>query len=206
MNTKLLVLLVSIIILAALAGCVQQEATNGGEGLVLEKHVLFIIAQENFRDEELTEPKQALEAAGAKVTVASISTDEARGMLGMRIKPDIAVRDVNTAEYDMLVVVGGSGSPKLAEYPEVLNVIKRFDEQGKPIAAICLAPYVLAKAGVLGDKRVTVYPADFALAELRRANATYVEEAVVVDGRLITADGPQSAKRFGEEIVKLLSE
>jgi len=173
--------------------------------LVLDKHALFIIAQENFRDEELAEPKQALEAAGARVTVASISTDEARGMLGMRITPDLAVRVVNIAEYDVLIVIGGSGSPRLADYPEVINVVKRFHEQGKPIAAICLAPYVLAKAGVLNGKRVTVYPADFALVELRRAGANYIKQPVVIDDKLVTADGPQSAKRFGEEIVKLLS-
>jgi protease I len=62
----------------------------------------------------------------------------------------------------------------------------------------------LAKAGILKGKRVTVYPADFALAEIRRANATYVDEPVVVDGNLITAVGPEAAKEFGEQIVKML--
>jgi protease I len=167
------------------------------------KKILFIIAQQNFRDEELKIPKQILEEK-AKVTTASITTQEARGMLGLKVKPEISVRDSNPNDFDLLVVVGGSGSPKLADYPEVLNLIKKFYEQKKPIAAICLAPYVLAKAGILRGKKVTCYPADFALSELRRTGATYISKPVVVDGDLVTAVGPEAAKEFGEQIVKML--
>lgn len=170
------------------------------------KKALFIINQTNFRDEELTEPKKILENQGAVVKVASITTEEARGMLGLRVTPDVAVRNANPADYDVLVVVGGSGSPQLADYPEVLSLIKRFNEHEKPIASICLGPYVLARAGVLDGKRVTVSPEDFALTELTRAGAEYVEENVVVDGKIITAPGPEAAKQFGEQIVKVLSQ
>lgn len=169
------------------------------------KKILFIIAQENFRDEELTIPRQLLESEGASITVASIKTIEARGMLGLRVTPDISVSDANPNDYDVLIVVGGSGSPKLADQPEVLNIIRRFDESGKPIAAICLAPYVLARAGVLRGKSVTVFPADFAIAELARAGANYVKTSVAVDGKLVTADGPQSARQFAEKIIEVLS-
>jgi len=169
------------------------------------KKILFIIAQQNFSDEELTTPKQILDKEGAKTTVASITKDEARGMLGLRVIPDIAINNVNPNDFDALLIVGGTGTPKLAEYPEVLNIIKRFDEQGKLIAAICVAPYVLARANIIKGKQVTAYPADFVLTEIRRVGATYIKNPVVVDGRLITADGPNSAKEFGESIVKVLS-
>lgn len=169
------------------------------------KKILFIIAKQNFRDEELTTPKQILDREGAKTTVASISTDEAMGMLGLRIIPDITISDVNPNDFDALVIVGGTGSPKLAEYPEVLNIIKRFYEQGKLIAAICVAPYILARANIIKGKEVTAYPADFVLAEIRRSGATYIKKPVVVDGKLVTADGPNSAKEFGECIIKVLS-
>jgi len=169
------------------------------------KKLLFIIAQLNFRDEELEIPKKVLENEGARVLVASITKEEAIGMLGLKVKPDLAVKDANSEEFDALVIVGGSGSPRLADYPEVLNIVKRFEEKGKPIAAICLAPYVLAKAGVLKGKKVTCFPADFALAELRRAGANYVKEDVVVDGNLITAKGPEVAESFAKEIVKVLT-
>jgi len=169
------------------------------------KRILFIIAQQNFRDEELTIPKQILDKEGAKTTVASITKEEARGMLGLRVIPDVATSDINPNDFDALVIVGGTGSPKLAEYPEVLNIIKRFDEQGKLIAAICVAPFILARADIIKGKEVTAYPADFVVAEMRRVGATYIKKPVVVDGKLITADGPNSAKEFGESIVKVLS-
>lgn len=169
------------------------------------KKVLFIIAQLNFRDEELEIPKKILEDEGAKVLVASITTKEATGMLGLRVKPDLAVREANPERFDALIIVGGSGSPRLADYPEVLSIIRRFEEKGKPIAAICLAPYVLAKAGIVKEKRVACFPADFAIAELRRSGAKYVEEDVVVEKNLITAKGPEVAEKFAREIVKLLT-
>lgn len=169
------------------------------------KKILFIIAQQNFRDEELTTPKQILDKEGAKTKVASITTDEARGMLGLIVKPDIAVRDINPNNFDVLVIVGGSGSSKLADYPEVLATIRRFNDQKKPIAAICIAPYVLSRAGILNGINVTAYAEDFVLAELRRGGANYTEKQVVVDGRIITASGPQAAKEFGEQIVNVLS-
>jgi protease I len=173
--------------------------------VVLGKKILYIIAQQNFRDEEYKTPKEILEGKGAQITTASITTNEARGMLGLRVKPDIAVRDANPNNFDALIIAGGSGSPKLADYPEVLNIVRRFNEQNKLIAAICVAPYILAKAGIINGVNVTTYPADFVLVELRRAGAVYIRRSVVVDGKIITADGPQSAREFGEKIVEILS-
>jgi protease I len=173
--------------------------------LIKNKRVLYIIAQQNFRDEEYFVPKEILEKEGAKITTASITREEARGMLGKRVKPDISVKEVNPSNFDMLVIAGGSGSPKLAEYPEVSSVIRRFKEQNKPIASICLAGYVLARAGILKGKTATVYPADFAIAEYKRNGVNYSREHVVVDGNIITADGPDVVREFGEEIVKVLS-
>lgn len=169
------------------------------------KKVLYIIAQQNFRDEELKIPKKILEENGIKVTVGSITKEEARGMLGMRYKPEIAVREANPNDYQALIIAGGTGSPKLADYPEVLNLVKRFFEQKKLIAAICVAPYVLTRAGILKGKKATAFPADFVLAEFRREGVNYTEEHVVRDGNIITADGPEAAEDFGKEIVNVLT-
>jgi len=169
------------------------------------KNVLYIIAQRNFRDEELEVPEKILKNEGAKVVIASITTDEAVGMLGMRVKPDITVRTAAVDRFDAVVIAGGSGSPKLADYPEVLSVVRRFFERGKIVAAICLAPFVLAKAGILKGVTVTVSRADFAISEFGRAGAVYSDKHIVVDGKIITADGPAAAKEFGEEIVKALA-
>lgn len=169
------------------------------------KKALYIIAQQNFRDEELKIPKKILEEKGIKVTVASITREEARGMLGMKVKPEITVREANPNEYDALIIAGGTGSPKLADYPEVLNLVRKFFEQKKLIAAICVAPYVLTKAGILKGKKATAFPADFVLAEFRRAGVEYLEESVVRDENIITASGPEAAEEFGKEIAKVLT-
>jgi protease I len=126
-------------------------------------------------------------------------------MFGMRVMPNIAIRHANPNDYDALVIAGGSGSPKLVDYPEVLDIVRRFKEKGKLIAAICLGSYILAKAGILKGIKVTIWPADFALAELRRAGAIYQKSKLVVDGKIITAECPDVAKEFGEKIVEMLS-
>ena len=165
---------------------------------------LFLIAQENFRDEELQKPKKILEDGGVEVRVASVEKGEARGMFGLRVMPDLTVREANPNDYDALVIVGGSGSPKLADYPEVLDLVRRFNQQEKLIGAICLGPYILARAGILEGRKVTLFPSDFALAEVRRNGGEYLEEDVVVDGNLVTANGPQSAEKFGKKLLEKL--
>ncbi|MEM7825622.1 MAG: DJ-1/PfpI family protein [Candidatus Aenigmatarchaeota archaeon] len=169
------------------------------------KKVLYIIAQQNFRDEELRIPKKILEESGIKVTVASITKEEAKGMLGMKVKPEITVREANPNNYDALIIAGGTGSPRLADYPEVIDIIRRFFEQKKLIAAICVAPYVLTKAGILKGKKATAFPSDFVLAEFRRAGVSYSEEKLVRDEKIITASGPEAAEDFGREIAKVLT-
>jgi len=165
---------------------------------------LYVIAQQNFHDKEFKIPKEIFEAEGFKVMVASITTDQAVGTFGLRIKPDIAIIDVNPNDFDALVIAGGIGAPKLADYPEVLNLIRVFAAQNKPVAAICIAGYILCKAGILKGRRATVYPADFALTEFRREGVIYSDEEVVVDGKIVTANGPTAARTFAEQIVKLL--
>jgi protease I len=169
------------------------------------KKILYVIAQRNFRDEEFSTPKQMFEKEGAKVTVASETIEEARGMLGLKVKPDISIEEANPNNFDALVIAGGTGSPKLADLPEVLSLVKRFNSQKKVVAAICMAPYILARAGILKEKTVTTFPEDFILTELKRVGAVYDNKSVVVDENIITADGPHSAKEFGEQIVKVLS-
>ena len=164
--------------------------------------ILLLISQRNFNDTEFSVTKKTLEQQGVQVTVSSITTDDATGMEGMKVSPEKALREANPNEYDGMVIIGGSGSPKLLDYPEVFEKIRRFDEQGKVIAAICLAPMILAKAGILKGVMSTVFPVDFAIGALKREGATYSQEHVVEDDNIITADGPDSAKEFASKILK----
>ena len=168
--------------------------------------VLYVIAPERFRDEELLEPKRVLEQHGATVTVASTRSGTAVGMLGAKVIVDCTIQQVDAASYDALALAGGAGSPAHLWDSEPLRAIVRsFHAAAKPVGAICLSPPVLARAGILAGKRATTFPADRALVELKRGGATYVEEPVVLDGTIVTASGPEAAAAFGETLARLLT-
>ena len=202
MRLKLAIVLVILILLV---GCSKQEVVEQeqqplqGEVEELPK-VLFIIAQEGFRDEELLRPKRILENAGIDVEVASITTDLARGVLGAEVVPDLSTKDANADDYEYIIVVGGPGSPTLLDYLEVLDLVSN----AKNTAAICLGPMVLAKAGVLEGKRATVFKSDDSLAALEEGGAEFVDQSIVVDGSLVTANGPEAADQFGQKLVEMI--
>lgn len=137
------------------------------------------------------------------MTVASVTTETCIGMFGARIEPDCSVDDAEAKSYDAVVVVGGAGTQVLKQYPQVLQILRDAKEQDKILAAICLGPIVLAKAGVLKGKKSTVFSSG--VAEVEEGGAQYVPKPVVIDGNLITTDGPNSATRFGNAIVRALS-
>ncbi|MDI6639996.1 MAG: DJ-1/PfpI family protein [Methanocellales archaeon] len=167
------------------------------------RKILMIIAPRNFRDEELLEPKEIFKNAGFEVVVTSVTASICIGMFGARAKPDRVIDELNAGEFDAVVVVGGAGTPVLKQYAKVLQILREANEQNKVLAAICLGPIVLAKAGVLEGKKATVFSSG--ASEIKSGGARYVPESVVIDGNLITADGPQSAKRFGKAIVSALA-
>ncbi len=165
---------------------------------------LFIIAQNNFRDEELQKPLAMLKDAGHKCTIASIEKGGCKGMLGLEIDTDIAVRDASADDYDVFIVVGGSGSPGLAGYPEVLSLLRDAKRKNKRLASICLATMVLARAGVIAGKKATVYKTDASLKALKDGKVNFIDKAVVVDENLVTANGPAAAEEFGRKILEML--
>jgi len=165
-----------------------------------------VIAPERFRDEELLEPKRVLERQGVAVTIASTRNGTAEGTGGAKVAIDCSVRQADPARYDALAVVGGPGSPAhLWDSAPLLSLVRAFHRAGKPIAAICLSGVVLARAGVIGGRRATVYPVRRAILELKKAGATYVGEPVVVDGPVITASGPEAAVAFGAALITHLT-
>jgi len=169
------------------------------------RKVLFVIAPEQFRDEELFEPKKALEAAGARTSIASTKTAIAIGMLGGKVMPQMSLRDAHAADFDAVVVVGGAGAPRhLWDQAQLHGILRDAAKAGKVVAGICLSGAVLAKAGVLQGKRATCWPDPAALGALEKGGATYEKTGVVADGKCVTADGPTSAKAFGEAVAKAM--
>ncbi|MBU0618735.1 DJ-1/PfpI family protein [Patescibacteria group bacterium] len=166
------------------------------------KKVLMIVAPKNFRDEELFEPKQVLEDAGISVVIASDKVVRATGMLGGEIEVDRDLAEVNLNDYQAVIFVGGSGSSIYFTHPQALALVQKASGLGKVVGAICIAPSILANAGLLKGKRVTAWASE--KAKLASQGITYTGEPVTVDGQIITAVGPAAATVFGQAIVEAL--
>jgi protease I len=176
------------------------------EGRLTGKRILMVIAPEQFRDEELFETKSVLEGEGAKVQVACRNLATASGMLGGSARPDLLISECSAGDWDAVVVVGGMGSPEHLWPDSTLHqLLQQSHARGGVVGAICLSGAVLARAGLLGGRRATVYKTDESLAELRRGGANYIADDVVTDGQLVTASGPHAATSFGKAIADALA-
>ena len=165
------------------------------------KNVLMIIAPENFRDEELFHTKEELEKV-SKVTIASKVVGEVTGMLGGKAVSEISINDVNVYNYDAIVFVGGSGASVYFLDSYALKIARDAFDSGKIVAAICIAPSILANAGILAGKKTTSYPTE--KNNLIDNGANYTGKPVEVDGKIVTGVGPQAAHEFGKAIAELL--
>jgi protease I len=170
------------------------------------KKVLFVVCQKDFRDEELAHPMEVLAAAGAETRVAAREAAPASGMLGMTVVPDLPIRDAREADYDAVVAVGGRATPEwLWPDGELHRLLRDAKAAGKVVGGICLSGATLAIAGVLRGIRATCYPTDASRMEMEKGGATYVDQPVVVSGKIVTANGPPAAREFGKALVKALA-
>ncbi|MCX7599721.1 MAG: DJ-1/PfpI family protein [Armatimonadetes bacterium] len=184
----------------------QQEPQTPGEPGVADlrgKRVLMIVAPKDFRDEEFEQPYQILGSAGAKITVGSLRKGECVGVAGTKIQATATPGDVKVADYEMLVFVGGPGMTKYLSDPSLIKLAKDFAAARKVIGAICVAPVILARAGLLKGIEATVWP-DMKQELVGRA-ASYVAEDVVVSGTIITASGPDAAEAFAGTLAAALA-
>jgi protease I len=166
------------------------------------KTAVLIIAEKVFRDEEYQIPKDILTRSGIKVVTASTTKGDAVGKLGMKVKPDILVSEIDTDRLDALIFIGGAGSEQYFNDPLAHRLAREAAGKSKVLGAICIAPVILANAGLLKGKRATVFP-DGA-ERLRKVGAVYTGKDVEIDGNLITGSGPEAAQRFGEELLNML--
>ena len=167
--------------------------------------LLVVIAPEKFRDEELFEPLAVFKREGITSDIVSTCMGTCVGMLGAEVDVEVEIANVDPAPYDGIVIIGGTGSQDyLWGDPRLENLIRTFDAAGKLLAAICLSPAVLAGAGVLQGKRATVFRTPSSVSMMEGGGALLSNEHVVQDGRIITADGPPAARKFGEAVAAAL--
>ncbi|MBN2168827.1 MAG: DJ-1/PfpI family protein [Actinobacteria bacterium] len=166
------------------------------------KKVLFVIAPGNFRDEEFEIPFNRLVESGAEITVASLTTHKATGMFGLEVMPDATIYEVHPSSFDAVVFIGGSGASVFFEDQTAQMIAREAMNQRKILAAICIAPAILANAGILANRRVTAFETVKPIVEREGGQCTGLE--IQRDGNLLTGCGPTAALQFAEELVIML--
>ena len=170
---------------------------------------VLMIATDGFENDELFGPRQSLIDAGAKVTLASIATDpiqgEKDGKPADTITPDLTLADVDTAQFDALVIPGGVKNPDTMRIQgRAIQIVEEFMDDDKIVAAICHGPWLLVEADVVDGRRVTGWPS--VRTDLENAGADVVDEEVVVDENLITSRKPDDIPAFNREIAAALAQ
>jgi protease I len=146
-------------------------------------------------------PQSILAEAGTTVSVAAFRLGLVTGMLGGTCQPEVLIADTRTEDYNAIIIVSGSGSPDHVWSDVALQrLVKQAAEQHRILGAICLAGIVLARAGVLQDRKATVYKSKDAPHEYELASVNYSQQDVVVSGAIVTARGPRVAAEFGHAI------
>ena len=165
---------------------------------------ILIMATNRFEESELFGPREILVGRGAKVSLASLDRDEIMATVhddpGKTILPDLTIAEARAEDYDALLLPGGVGNPDRLRMDEAaVALIKAFDAAGKPIGAICHAPWLLAEADLLRGKRATSWPS--IRTDIRNAGAEVVDEAAVTDGHLVTSRKPDDVPAFTAALI-----
>ncbi len=172
------------------------------------KKVVMIVAYRDYQDIEYRDTREAFDKAGYEVKIASSSLGTASGKLGGSLEVDVTLSNLDVADFDAMVFVGGPGATEYVDDETAHKVAQDAVAQDKVLAAICIAPEILAKAKVLEGKKATVWSSVVdrgPIKVLEDGGVEYVDQNVVQDGKMITANGPAAAKEFGKTIVEVLS-
>ncbi|MHA4835813.1 type 1 glutamine amidotransferase domain-containing protein [Sphingopyxis sp. MSC1_008] len=175
----------------------------------LSSRRILIMAADGFEQSELEVPLERLQDAGADIDIASIEMGDITGWdeddWGDEIEVDLKISDVKIGDYDALVLPGGQINPDLLRVQaDAIALIRDFADAGKPVAAICHAPWLLIEAGLAKGRRLTSYKS--IRTDVANAGADVVDEAVVIDGNIITSRCPDDLEAFCDTIVAMLAE
>ena len=168
---------------------------------------VLIVATDGFEEWELFGPRQILQERGAEVVLASLTRDPIQATVhdhpGKTIEPDLIIDEANADDFDALVLPGGVRNPdQLRLHGNVIALVRRFAEQGKPVGAICHGPWLLVEADLLRDRNATSWPS--IRTDLRNAGAKVVDDAAVTDGNIVTSRNPDDVEAFTEALIDLI--
>ncbi|MGZ5411064.1 MAG: type 1 glutamine amidotransferase domain-containing protein [Solirubrobacterales bacterium] len=173
------------------------------------RRVAFLVANEGIEQVELTEPRKALEEAGAETVLIAPEAGEAQAFNHLdkadAFPVDVTTADADAAEYDGLVLPGGVANPdNLRTDDAAVEFVRAFFDAGKPVAAICHAPWTLIEADVVEGRKLTSWPS--LQTDLRNAGAEWVDEEVVVDSGLVTSRKPDDIPAFNAKAIEEIAE
>jgi protease I len=176
---------------------------------ILEGKKVAILATDGVEQIEFTDPKEQLEKQGAQVYTVSIKEGKIKGWdhdhWDKEFTVDKLVSEVKAEDYHALVLPGGQINPdKLRADQNAVNFVRSFFGQGKPVAAICHGPWLLAEADVLKDRTITSYPS--IKTDMKNAGAHWVDEEVVVDSGLVTSRKPDDLPAFCKKMIEEICE
>ena len=168
---------------------------------------VLIVATDGFEEWELFGPRQILQKLDAEVVLASPKRDPIQATVhdepGKTIRPDMTVDEALADDFDALILPGGLRNPDcLRLNVRVVQLIKDFDDQGKPIGAICHGPWLLVEADLLRGRAATSWPS--IRTDLRNAGANVVDEPAVTDGNIVTSRNPQDVEEFTRAVIDLI--
>ena len=166
------------------------------------------MATDGFEESELSEPRSILKNKGATVCVAAPSQTPIQATVrddpARTIRPDLVIAAASAGNFDALILPGGVINPDaLRMNQEAVKLIRAFVDAGKPVGAICHGPWLLVEANVLRGRRVACWPS--IATDVRNAGATLIDEAVVIDGNIVTSRSPDDIPAFTEAIIDLIS-
>ncbi len=170
------------------------------------KKIAILISPRGTEEPEFAKPKAAVEAAGGAITIISLTDDDARSVNndldpGATFTVDKAIGDVSASQFDALIIPGGSvGADTLRGSADVVAFVRDFFTAGKPVAAICHAPWVLIEADQVEGRTLTSFPT--LQTDIRNAGGTWVDEEVVVDQGLVTSRNPDDLPAFCAKLVE----
>ena len=168
---------------------------------------VLIVATNGFEEWELFGPRQILQQRGADVVLASLTREPIQATIhdepGKTIRPDLTIDEANADDFDALILPGGVRNPDtLRLHGNVIALIRRFAEQGKPIGAICHGPWLLVEADLVRGRTATSWPS--IRTDLKNAGANVVDEAAVTDGTIVTSRKPDDVEAFTDALIALI--
>ena len=164
--------------------------------------ILIFLPANNFSEEEYTIIRRVFDKAGKQVFITSDSHTVCSSDRGLKVKADTNFFNVNEKNFSAIVLIGGKGSKDYWNNENLHRIVKEFNISGKPVAAICSAPVILARAGLLSNIPATCWLED--KNELIKAGINYQDRSVVIEKNIITADGPRSAIQFAESVLNII--